>query len=303
LTAPARRSDAANPLIAPRRTGLPDAALDQTRSLWREAVKIRQEWLGHGLSTEPADRQASEQHLTAIYARIARPRPSFVWVDSPAQAIPLTAGWPTLDELYAWIRDPHPPGKAPLASDLAMVAAQLRGALSAGLVHPDPELSPARKGKRRQPWPDLPPLAALDAGVPFHVVLHQGIRTAVHRSLARGIRHPIRSALAGGGPVPVCWYGQHDSAWVAYYDVLHRLGLARYGLAETTYLGHWAALARSCGWWWPGERVCVIVERPATLRTEPVPGTWHDELRLRPAGVGYRDGWCLPCQGRAYPNC
>jgi hypothetical protein len=78
---------------------------------------------------------------------------------------------------------------------------------------------------------------------------------------------------------------------VAYYDALHRLGLARYGPAELEHFGHWIALARSCGWWWPGEDRCVVVERPASVRTEAVPGTWHDEVRLRQDGVRYRDGW------------
>jgi hypothetical protein len=283
LIAPARREDAAEPLSGFSHK----SALD----LWWEAVKIRQEWLEHGLSTRPADRRTTEDSLTAIYARLSRPRPRFVWVDSPHQAIPFLAGLPTLERLYAWIRDPHPRGAPPLASDLAMVTAQLRGALSRGVSHADPELSPVRKGKRKEPWPELPPLEALRSGVPLGVVLHQGVRIALHRSLADGFRRSVRTALAGGGPVPVCWYGQHDAAWVAYYDALHRLGLARYGPDESDHLGHWAALARSCGWWWPGEEVCVVVERPELVRTEPVPGTWHEEVRLRRGGVRYRDGW------------
>ncbi len=110
-----------------------------------------------------------------------------------------------------------------------------------------------------RPWP------VRAAGVPLGVVLYQGIRTAIHRSLANGFRTPIHNALADGGPLPACWYGQQDAAW--------------------------AALARSCGWWWSGENVCVGVDRPELVRTEPVPGTWHDEVRLRRDGVRYRDGW------------
>lgn len=254
-------------------------------------MKIRQEWLGHGLCTEPADRRTAEDNIALLYARISRRRPRFEWVDSPHQAVPLVVGLPTLDRLYAWIRDPRPRGEPPLASDLAMVAGRLRGALSAGVTHTDPELSPVRKGKRKEPWPELPPPQALDAGVPLGVVLHQGIHTALHRSLAHGFRLAVRAALAGGRPVPVCWYGQQDAAWVAYYDALYRLGLARYGPDDLDHLGAWAALARSCGWWWPGEDVCVVVDRPELVRTEPVPGTGHEEVRLRRGGVRYRDGW------------
>lgn len=164
---------------------------------WQEAIKIRQEWLDHGLSTQPADRQTAEHSLTMIYASISRPRPRFEWVSSPQQALPLVAGWPTLDALYALIRDPRPHGKPPLASDLAMSLSHLRGALSSGVAHSDPELSPARKGKHGDPWPELPPLKALDVGVPLGVVLHQGIRIALHRSLAQGFR-----ALPASGPRP-----------------------------------------------------------------------------------------------------
>jgi len=283
LTAPARRHDAAAPGA--------DFRGKRAHGLWQDAIKIRREWLDHGLSTQPADRRTAEHSLTAIYARIHRPRPRFTWVDSPAQAIRLVTGLPTLDELYAWIRDPHPRGARPLASDLAMVSAQLRGALSAGLSHADPELSPARKGKRNEPWPELPPLQALDDGVPLGVVLHQGLRTALHRSLADGFRTPVLAVLASGKPVPVCWYGQQDAAWVAYYDALRRLELARYQPDDLDHLGHLAALARSCGWWWPGEDRCVLVDRPEVVRAEPRPGTWHEEIRLQRDGVCYRAGW------------
>jgi len=280
LIASTRRHDAAEAVAAIRGKSAHDR--------WHEASKIRQEWLDHGLSTRPADRRTAEHSLTAIYARMSRPRPRFAWVGSPHQAIPLVAGLPTLDELYAWIRDPRPRGKPPLASDLATVASRLRGALSAGVSHLDPELSTARKGKHNEPWPELPPLKALDAGVPLGVVLHQGIRTALHRSLAHGFRMPVLGTLPG--VVPACWYGQQDAAWIAYYDTLHRLGLASYGPDDVEHLSHWASLARSCGWWWPGEDVCVVVERPELVRTEPVPGTWHEEVRLVRDGVRYRDG-------------
>jgi hypothetical protein len=266
LIAPVRRTHAADP--------------------WQEALKIRQEWLDHGLSTHPADRRTAEASLTAIYARASRPKPRFSWVESPVQALQLVGGLPTLDELYAWIRDRPSRGVPPLASDVAMVASQLRGNLSAGVSHLDPELAPARK--KGKPWPELPPLKALDMGVPLGVLLHQGIHGALHRSLAHGFRMPVRRKL---GPVPVCWYGQQDAPWIGYYDALHRLGLASYRDDDLDHLGHWAALARSCGWWWPGEEVCVVVERPEFIATEPVPGTWHDEVLL--GRVRYRDGTCV----------
>ncbi|MDG4823846.1 hypothetical protein O7635_18475 [Asanoa sp. WMMD1127] len=266
MTAPARRGDAAD--------------------IWREAVLIRREWLDHGLSGSPADRETAEHSVAGIYARIGRPRPQFEWVDSPAKALALVRGWPTLDDLYEWIR--RPVGPPVLASDVATVASRLRAALSAGVTHTDPELSPPRRpGKKQERWPELPPLDALARGVPLPVVLHQAVRGALHRSLGNGFRHPVRAAL--GPDTPVCWYGQQDACWIGYYDTLRRLGLAGWDADTSDHFGQWADLARATGWWWPGDELCVLVDRPARVRVAPVPGGWHDEVAL--TTVEYRDGW------------
>jgi len=283
MTARARRYDAASFLSASRNS--------HAHELWQEAVHLRQEWLDHGLSTLPSDRATAEGCITSIYARISRPKPRFEWVDSPYKALALIAGLPTLAQLHRWVRDPFPPGRPPLASDLGMVASQLRGTLSDCVDHPDPELTPVRRGKAGEPWPELPPRIALDQGVPLGVVLHQGIRGALYQSLGIGFCQPVRNALTGVDPLPVCWYGQQEASWIAYYDALRRLGLARYGPDDTDHFGAWSGLARSCGWWWPGEQVCVVVERPAVVITEPVSGTPHDQVRLAHDGLEYRDGW------------
>lgn len=280
LTAPTRRI-AAFPPVRPRTTTIQD--------LWWDAAGIRQEWLGHGLSTQPAERQTAEENLTAIYARLSRPRPSFVWVASPREALGQVAGRPTLEQLYLWGLNPR--GRPPLVSDLATMVAQLRARLSATVSHTDPELSPVRRSKDNKPWPVLAPLDALALGVPTGVVLHQGVHTALHRSLGLGVRNPIRNVLSRNGPMPVCWYGQQEAHWIAYYDMLSRLGLAHYVPGDATHLAEWAAVARSCSWWWPGEDVCVVADRPEHLDWQTVPGAVHGEVRLRRDGVRYRDGW------------
>ncbi|WP_019871837.1 hypothetical protein [Salinispora oceanensis] len=223
-----RRDGAANPQQTTRSSS--------PHELWQQAFPIRQEWLEHALSTQPADRQTAERCLTAIYARTSRPRPRFEWVDSPNQARSLTTGWPTLNQLFELVRDPRPRETPPVASDIAAINSQLRGALSAGGTHTDTELSPLRTSKTKRPWPELAPHQALDNGVPLAVVLHQGVRTALHRSLAHGYYLPVRAALAVNGPSPTCWYGQQDVSWIAYYDVLRQLDLARYGPDETEHL-------------------------------------------------------------------
>jgi hypothetical protein len=303
LTAPARCDAAATSEISPNRAH----AID----LWHRAAAVRPEWLAAGLSTGPADRPAAERGIAGIYARCSRPRPRFVWVDSPHQALPGLAGLSTLDDLYQWVTGRPPPGDPPLASDLVAALSRLRGALDGCLADPDPNPSPKSKPRKEKGYkarPVLPPLEALAAGVPLREVLRQGIREALRTSLADGFYHPVRAALARRPQaLAVCWYGQQESWWVGYYDVLRRTGLARYPAAEAEHLADWAAVARSCGWWWPGEDVCVVVERPAAIRTEPGPGSWHGEVRLRRGGgpaVEYRDGWrpdSVPGSGDGWP--
>ena len=82
--------------------------------------------------------------------------------------------------------------------------------------------------------------------------------------------------------MPVCWYGQHEAGWIAYHDVLERLDLARYEGEAAGHLDDWATLTRSCGWWWPGEQVCVVVERPESVHR---------------GQVRYRDGFTVTATG------
>ena len=311
MTAPARRDAAAASEFFPSRA----RAID----LWHRAAAIRPEWLAWGLSTEPADRPAAERAIAGIYGRLSRPRPRFVWVDSPREALTGlagVAGLSTLDDLYQWATGRRPPGDPPLASDLAAKRSSLRGALDGCLETPDPNPPPPKAKSRKEkkehpPWPVLPPLTALEAGVPLREVLRQGVREALRTSLADGFYHPVRAALAEHPQsLPVCWYGQQEAWWVGYHDVLRRIGLVRYPADQARHLADWVAVVRSCGWWWAGEDTCVVVERPTAVHTEPVPGSWHGEVRLRAAGpasgpasgpvggpaVEYRDGWRV-CPG------
>jgi len=306
LTAPAA-------LPEPGRRALPDLWRGPGHSeLWRQAAEIRREWLDVGLTTVPADRPATEAAIAAIYALHGRRRPSFVWVASPRAALPHLAGLPTHETLRAWIRDRRPAGRPPMASEIAAGLSRLRSALADRYSEPPPE-RPRTQRKKGEGWPVLPPAEALRHGLPFLEIVRQG---SLLRSLANGVYLPIRAAV--GAPLPVGWYGHQDATWVAHFDILHRLGLAHYGATALTahpHTGHdnpagadhpgspgrvfamWQALTRSAGWWWPAEEHCILVERPAAIRFEPVPGAWHDEIRLRhdpgrPA-VEYRDGWSI----------
>jgi hypothetical protein len=280
VTAPTRRSGAAVLTTVPSHIGDIGLAL----AAWDKAVDIRREWLANGLATDPADRTNAEQALTVIYARLGRTRPGFVWVDSPRAAAPELAGVPTHDELYRWIHGRQPPGRPPFASDLAASLSHLRSALDVHLNPPAFDRPPPKLGKNEK-WPVLPPVEAIQTGIPFSEVLRQGILRALRTTMA-SLFLPVRAAYLHNGPI--CWYGQQEAHWIAYYDAWRRLGLATYRGHEAEHLDDWATLARTAGWWWPGEDVCVVAERPEHVHAKPVPRSWHDEARVDQ--VRYRDG-------------
>ncbi len=268
-------------------TARPSAAL--RKELWAQAIEIRHEWLEAGITTKPADHSTTEEAIASIYARRHRRRPDFVWVPSPRAAIPYLEGLPTHEGLRAWLGDRRPPGTRPVASDIAAGLSRLRSTIEDAYTEPPADRPPLKREKGKA-WPVLPPDRALDAGLPFQQLLTQGVRESLFRSLS-SIYLPIRTALSHAvGPVPVAWYGQQDAHWIAYVDVLQRTGLAH--LHQQNEFDLWATLARSAGWWWPGDHRCILVERPTVVPTEPLPGAWHEEIRPS-APIEYADGWTV----------
>ncbi|GAB2972726.1 DUF6745 domain-containing protein [Saccharothrix stipae] len=234
-----------------RRLRRPPATAPDPDVRW-QAVELRAEWSSHALRAEPADRPAAEHAITALYALLDEPPPTFVWVDSPAAAVrvlPPSARRPAFEAPW------------PLESRLATMVMELRQRLD-------------RRCRSE--------------------VLHTAVREVLRRVVREGVAGAVRSQLAA--PLGVMWYGQHDADWVAHHDVHHRLGLARYHARDAEQLALWATIARSCGWWWPRQDVCVITERPTAVVTEPVPGSERGELRLHnetgPA-VTFPDGWAV----------
>lgn len=242
--------------------------------LLAQAVEVRREWLRHGLSTEPAERAAAEHAIARVYELHRRARPRFVWVASPHRAIPSLAGLPGHDELARWIAARTPTGRPPLMSDIAAGLSRLKSSLDAAAD--DPRLGSLSRvnGKDKKPWPRWPGPGS--EGIPLREILFQSVREPLRRSLAYHL--PVRAQL--GPDLPSAWYGQQEADWIAFFDVLRRLGLARYPMADEEQFDCWAALARTTGWWWPGETVCVAVERPRAIDTRAVPGSPHEEVRV-----------------------
>jgi hypothetical protein len=249
-------------MTAPRRT---------RAAFWEQAAAIRDEWETVGTACGPADQATAEQAIMELYARLGRVRPRFVWVRSPREAQPLVSHLPTLQDLYRLVKTP-PTGAPPLGSDLAAAVSRLRGRMDHQITTPwfDPPPPKRRKGDQ---WPELPPEPSLAYGIPFVDVMRRHVREALFALLAHGFYLPAKRML--GDPSPVCWYGQQESHWIAYYDAWRRLGLAKYEPEVDAELDMWQAIARSCGWFWPDERICVVSHRPERPRV-------------------FADGWSIP---------
>ncbi|TPQ16449.1 hypothetical protein FGD71_041870 [Streptomyces sporangiiformans] len=246
---------------------------------------LSEDWLKYGLSVRPADRPRAEAAVTALYRLIGAPPPDFVWVPSPAAARQVT-----LDH-YDRFRPvrldaaavPAQGSDWPLVARLADLASQLRERMNDRIGHrPSARSSWAWADPTPGTARTLPPDEALAAGIPAADVVEAVVYDALTTTLRDAVCAPVRTELmppAVDAP-GLAWYGQHDAAWVAHYDVFARVGLATYLGDDQDQLGLWTELVRSTGWWWPGDGMCVMAERPTEIHTEPQPSGFHGELRL-----------------------
>ncbi|MFG3256055.1 DUF6745 domain-containing protein [Streptomyces sp. NPDC048172] len=242
---------------------------------------MRDEWLGHGLATEPADRQRAEEAVAGLYRFIGAPPPAFVWVDSPAAARELLAEGRTADGAAWRLSDGW--DRPTVAGQLASLMSDLRARLDRWIR----DRSRTWRGSAvRQAARELDsgadPEAAREAGVTLETYIDTAVREALETTLRDALCGPVRTALLGNaGPVlGLTWYGQQDAAWIGPYDIRRRAGALRYRPRDEQQLDLWAELARSAGWWWPSGGRCVLAERPRDIRTEPLPDARPGELRL-----------------------
>ncbi|WP_285496901.1 DUF6745 domain-containing protein [Actinomadura sp. NBRC 104425] len=253
----------------------------------RRAIEIRDEWLGHGLSVDPADRAAAEAAITELYRLIGRRAPRFVWVDSPRAALPLLPD------------DQRRPLRLRIASALSRGAdwpffSRLAGEMSELRHLPHRNGGPPRPLGLGRRIAEMTPQEALEAGWSPARVHDETVGASLGYTLRDQVAAPLRTELDAPEIAGRTWYGQHDAHWIADVDVRLRVGALRVHPAEGRRLDVWATVARSCGWWWSGEDVCVVTERPAVVRAEPLPGGLHGQRRLHSedgAAVRFRDGW------------
>ncbi|MBP2335048.1 hypothetical protein JOF41_001226 [Saccharothrix coeruleofusca] len=228
------------------------------------------EWRTHALTTGPADRVTTEAAISALYRMADRPPPEFTWVDSPRAALRLVPPGP--------IRNLGRDQEHGVANAIADRWSALRWRLARQLPQRDWTL----------PWRG-DALDGLRAGrAPAEIA---------ETHLLEPLRGLVRDRVAGfvraelGETVGLCWYGQHESDWIAWLEVYAALGDLSPSAEDRAELDLWAVLARSCGWWWPREGRCVVSERPVAVHLEP--GEDPRPHHASGPAVAYGDGFAL----------
>ncbi len=107
------------------------------------------------------------------------------------------------------------------------------------------------------------------------------LATRVTRNAWRPILQQVTKTCTPPYVAPA--YGQHDALAFALADVLRVLGLDVSGMEAR------AEVARSSGWWWPFDDVCVLSERPSLIALDEC-GRLHSTSG---AAVRYPDGWSI----------
>ncbi|MFQ6397646.1 DUF6745 domain-containing protein [Nocardia sp. KC 131] len=252
------------------------------------AISLRDEWVRHGLCTEPSDRPTTEAAVTELYRLVGAPEPEFVWVPSPSAA-PHAAAELGLDPESWWPRAAH---RLPPSGRIAAL-------LSASRYRMD-----ARIGPGHDPWRDQLRMAQIRIqsaealarnGARIEVILDVAVRNSLRTTLFDGVATAVRTLVphAARDALGIPWYGQQEAHRIGYYDAFRRAGIAAFRHDDLALLDVQSALAQSTGWWWALGQVCVMAERPTTLHTEPTPNSRHNEQRLHQSdgpALGFLDG-------------
>lgn len=263
-------------MTGPRGAEIPRTDLSPQQA----AQENRDGWLRWALCTEPADRVTTEAAIGAIYASVGAKPPRIHWVDSPRGLLDLDRDDFAPQSLQFAPRRMRG-ADWPTANRIADRMFRLRHRLEPRIGRPSLHVLARRRATA--------PLSETEAAA-------EAATGSVQRVVHDAVKAPLRTAFTSlvGAKEGLSFAGQHEAPWLARIDLWRRLGLLTLNRADVDDVSHWNALARSCGWWWPREDVCVVSERPAAIRHEVVPPVERGDIRLHNAdgpAIEYRDGW------------
>lgn len=229
---------------------------------------VRDEWLAHGLSTQPANREEAELGVREAYAAAGLEPPGMtIWLDSPMAGA-----------IGAWIL-------TVIGSDEVRTAQEKppkRNRSVEALVNlVESEVQEVWRGVLREVLLRVADSVTRDEGPEKANATTKAITAEVERQLRENPREvwsQIRSQMYR------CGYGQHDASWLSFYDFFGRFcGLEK----EVERLNGVIRIGRSAGWWWPFSGAVVLTERPVEMHRD-AQGRLHCETG--PA-LRYPDNW------------
>jgi hypothetical protein len=259
------------------------------------------EWIGVGLSTEPADRGLFADAAERAYRFAGLEwHGRVVWVSSPLAAV--LAG----------------PTAARLLSGGAVHGAvndAVRGAVGAAVY--DAVGAAVYDAMGAAVYDAVHDAVGGAVGAAVHDAVHGAVGAAVHDAVHGAVNGPVGDAVYGavhgavGGAVGAAVYGAvHGAAnsWTRYLPA----SLAPAWPATTAYYRDIYGLsldgdmwdraranediARSAGWWWPHTDFAVVSDRPSEIHIEQAaPTGWASHRLHHPTGpsIRWRDGWAL----------
>ena len=98
------------------------------------------------------------------------------------------------------------------------------------------------------------------------------------------VRYQVRYQVRDRVPdqVRIACFGSHGSGWLSFYDFFDIVC----GIDIKKIAGLMKA-AKSCGWWWPFERLVICTERPCSLHRDEQGRLHNSDTKA----LEYPDGW------------
>jgi hypothetical protein len=271
---------------------------DIVRQVMARLGEVRSRWTSIVLSTQPTDRQGSEEAFKKAYKSAGLKAPEkIVWVSSPY------AG----GLVYRLLTDPRFASKPEPSVGERIKIVPLESALEKKQLEFRVAFDDAAADLERT----MKPLLWEPVGDKMVQVLRASILRTVPSAAARSIWAGVEKALQGNPKVrPTAWkqknqvlnsvkgsfgtdvwlahqlkVSQHrDISKIAVYDLL----MSEFGVNCDSVEGLIDS-ARYCGWWWPLEKTVIATEHPIELRRD-TRARLHDESQ--PA-IRYADGWSV----------
>ena len=248
---------------------------------------IRDEWIGVGLSTAPANRAEAERGVALAYKAAGLTPPGLIiWLDSPvAGAIGACLLAQVRDQVRAQVWDQvgaqvRDQVRAQVWDQVGaqvwdqvgaqvwdQVVAQVRAQVSAQVR------AQVRAQVSAQVWTQVRAQVSAQVSAQVWDQVRDQVSAQVWTQVRAQVWDQVRAQVI---------YGQHDAGWLSQFDFFKRLNLDCGNRLEGLSI-----VARNAGWWWPFTDAVILTERPTELHRNS-DGKLHS---LSEPAILYPDGF------------